>query len=170
MAATYTGNHNERTGVAVIHVCNKVEGISLCVFGADWHYVGPSQRFPPMRHRSRILRWCVRSSSHNHTKTTICTSKSIMATTVKCIELPQLCVGYLLVTTWATSSLPARMGTVRTLENQAAAMILRVFFMMATELTARYQNDREASTRCGAQRFSGTTVLELVNRSQAKRA
>jgi hypothetical protein len=62
------------------------------------------------------------------------------------------------------------MDGITTLENQAAAMILRVALTMATELTARYHISMEVSASHGVQHLCDTTVMDLLKRSQVQRA
>jgi hypothetical protein len=62
------------------------------------------------------------------------------------------------------------MDGITTLENQAAAMILRVALTMATELTARYHINMEVSASHGVQHLCDTTVMELLSRSRVPRA
>jgi hypothetical protein len=68
------------------------------------------------------------------------------------------------------SNLPVRMVGVKTLESQAAAMILRVVFTMVRELTARYRISMEVAAGLGVQHFGDTTVMEVLSRSGVPRA
>lgn len=64
----------------------------------------------------------------------------------------------------------ARMVGIKTPENQAAAMTLRVVLMTATELAAHYRISMEASAVLGAQHFYDATAMDVLSGSPVPRA